>query len=112
MAATQSVRKIEVAVPVTEQRSTVMKKIVPDPPRNKPVNTPFFTVRTGMCPPDALAHASELLRGVVETIDEHCRARAGEPGLNMLGNAMHASEIAHSLVEHVHAQLYGQQAQE
>lgn len=55
-----------------------------------------------MYPPDALAHVSELLRGVIETIDEHCRARAGEPGLNMLLNAMHTSEIAHSLVEHVY----------
>ncbi|WP_060508349.1 hypothetical protein [Pseudomonas sp. NBRC 111124] len=36
---------------------------------------------------------TELVRGVIEAIDEHCRAHAGEPGLNMLGNAMHASEI-------------------
>ena len=57
MAATQSVRKIEVAVPFTEQRLTVMKKIVPDPPRNKPINTPFFNIRTDMPSPDALAHA-------------------------------------------------------
>ncbi len=48
---------------------------------------------------------------VIETIDEHCRARAGESGLNMLGNAMHASEIAYSLVEHVHTQLYGQKTE-
>ena len=89
-----------------------MKKIVPDPHSRKPVTTPFFTVQSDMYPPDALAHASELLRGVIETIDEHCRARAGEPGLNMLSNAMHASEIAHSLVEHVHARLFGQRAEE
>ncbi|NWC78772.1 hypothetical protein HX798_00555 [Pseudomonas putida] len=49
-----------------------MKKIVPDPPSRKPVTTPFFTVQSDMYPPDALAHASELLRGVIETIDEHC----------------------------------------
>ncbi|GLH33524.1 hypothetical protein BR1R5_29120 [Pseudomonas sp. BR1R-5] len=89
-----------------------MKKIVPDPPSRKSVTTPFFTVQSDMYPPDALAHASELLRGVIETIDEHCRARAGEPGLNMLSNAMHASEIAHSLVEHVHARLFGQRTEE
>ncbi|MDH1572967.1 hypothetical protein [Pseudomonas sp. GD03746] len=89
-----------------------MKKIVPDPPSLKPVTTPFFTVQSDMYPPDALAHASELLRGVIETIDEHCRARAGEPGLNMLSNAMHASEIAHSLVEHVHARLFCQRTEE
>ncbi|MDZ3995162.1 hypothetical protein [Pseudomonas sp. Teo4] len=89
-----------------------MKKIVPDPPHRTPVTTPFFTVQSDMYPPDALAHVSELLRGVIETIDEHCRARAGEPGLNMLGNAMHASEIAYSLVEHVQTRLFGQQAKE
>ncbi|KAF1309390.1 hypothetical protein BLX42_18950, partial [Pseudomonas sp. SG-MS2] len=81
-------------------------------PSRKPVTTPFFTVQSDMYPPDALAHASELLRGVIETIDEHCRARADEPGLNMLSNAMHASEIAHSLVEHVHARLFGQRTEE
>ncbi|BBH45224.1 hypothetical protein [Pseudomonas sp. KU43P] len=86
-----------------------MNKIVPDPPRRKPVTTPFFTVQSDMYPPDALAHVSELLRGVIETLDEHCRARAGEYGLSMLGNAMHASEIAYTLVEHVHTRLYGQQ---
>ncbi|MFJ4433282.1 hypothetical protein ACIPZG_20165 [Pseudomonas sp. NPDC089395] len=88
-----------------------MKKIVPDPPRRKPIITPFFTVQSDMYPPDALVHASELLRGVIETLDEHCCSRAGEHGLSMLGNAMHASEIAFALVEHVHARLYGQQAQ-
>jgi hypothetical protein len=110
-AATQSVRKIQVVAPVLEKWSFIMKKIVPDPPRRKPITTPFFTVQSDMYPPDALAHVSELLRGVIETLDEHCRARAGESGLSMLGNAMHASEIAFALVEHVHARLYGQQAQ-
>ncbi|MDD2065611.1 hypothetical protein [Pseudomonas sp. 25571] len=89
-----------------------MKKIVPDPPRRKPITTPFFTVQSDMYPPHALAHVSELLRGVIETIDDHCRAQASEPGLNMLSNALHASEIARSLVEHVHNRLYGQQAEE
>ncbi|WDY57926.1 hypothetical protein [Pseudomonas sp. PSKL.D1] len=89
-----------------------MKKIVPDPPRPKPPISPFFTVHTEMHPSDALAHASQLLRGVIETIDEHSRARAGEPGLNMLGNAMHASEIAHTLVEHVLAMFDEQQREE
>jgi len=88
-----------------------MKKLVPDPPLRKPITTPFFTIQSDLCPPDALAHASELLRGVIETLDEHCRARAGEHGLSMLSNAMHASEIAYSLVEQVHARLYGQQAE-
>jgi len=49
-----------------------MKKIVPDPPRRKPITTPFFTVQSDMYPPHALAHVSELLRGVIETIDDEC----------------------------------------
>ena len=89
-----------------------MKKIVPDPPRRKPITSPFFTVQSDMYPPHALAHVSELLRGAIETIDDHCRGHVGEPGLNMLSNALHASEIARSLVEHVHNRLYGQQAEE
>ena len=82
-----------------------MKKIVPDPPRRKPITTPFFTVQSDMYPPDALAHVSELLRGVIETIDEHCRAHAGEPGLNILGNAAHATDSARVLAEHALARI-------
>lgn len=77
-----------------------MKKIVPDPPRIKLLNNPFFSLHSDLLPHDALAHASELLRGVAETIDEHCRAHAGLQGFNMLSNAAHASETARALVEH------------
>lgn len=82
-----------------------MKKIVPDPPLGKLPLTPLFTVRTDMYPPDALMHLNELLRGVSETIDEHCRAHAGEPGLNMLANAAHTTDIARALGEHVLGRL-------
>ncbi|QXH51849.1 hypothetical protein KSS94_01490 [Pseudomonas fakonensis] len=82
-----------------------MKKIVPDPPLGKLPLTPFFTVRTDMYPPDALMHLNELLRGVSETIDEHCRNHAGEPGLSMLANAAHATDIARALGEHVLGRL-------
>ncbi|MBA1322701.1 hypothetical protein [Pseudomonas plecoglossicida] len=78
-----------------------MKKLVPDPPRFKMLNNPFFSLHNDLPTPDALAHSCELLRGVIETIEEHCRHRAGEPGLNMLSNAAHAAETARALVEHV-----------
>ncbi|OCT32874.1 hypothetical protein [Pseudomonas putida] len=77
-----------------------MKKIVPDPPRLKLINTPYFSIHADLIPPDALAHASELLRGVSETLDEHCRSMAGTSGLNMLANAAHAAETARALIEH------------
>jgi hypothetical protein len=52
-----------------------------------------------------LAHACELIPGVSETIDEHCRIHAGEPGLNMLTNAAHAADSARALAEHALARL-------
>lgn len=88
-----------------------MKKIVPDPPRPKLVANPYFSIHSDMPPPDALAHASELLRGVAETIDEHCRTNAGEPGLNMLSNAAHASETSIALIEHALTGLFNAQRQ-
>ncbi|MDF0732815.1 hypothetical protein P0Y43_19175 [Pseudomonas entomophila] len=77
-----------------------MKKLVPDPPRLKLITNPYFSIHSDLTPPDALAHASELMRGVAETLDEHCRAYAGVPGLHMLANAAHAAETAQALVEH------------
>lgn len=81
-----------------------MKKTVPDPPR-RILNFPFFSIHSGITPPDALAHASELMHGVAETIDEHCRLHAGEPGLNMLSTAAHAAESARALAEHALARI-------
>ncbi|CAG8864672.1 hypothetical protein PS627_01148 [Pseudomonas fluorescens] len=46
-----------------------MKKIVPDPPANL-ITTPYFSIDSEMIPPDALAHASELLRGAEDTLDQ------------------------------------------
>lgn len=83
-----------------------MKKLVPDPPR-RPINTPFFTPKSDIYP--SLAHVTELLRGVIETLDEQCRNHAGDAGL---GNALHATEIAHSLVTHSRARLFGQKEEE
>lgn len=85
-----------------------MIKIVPDPPRA----TPYFSIHSDMPPTDALAHASELLRGVAETIDEHCRTHSGESGLSMLGNAAHASETSRALIEHALTSLHTKKARE
>ena len=72
-----------------------MKKRVPDPPRF----LPYFTLQTDLPTPDALAHASQLLRGVSETLDEHCRLHAGDLGLHMLSNAAYAADMARALIE-------------
>ncbi|MFJ4056570.1 hypothetical protein OSW16_25535 [Pseudomonas putida] len=76
-----------------------MKKIVPDPPRPL-ITTPYFTIHSDISPTDAIAHAGELLRAVVETLDDHCRDHAGEPGLNLLANANHAAYSAYVLIQH------------
>lgn len=81
-----------------------MKKIVPDPPL-KLICNPYFSVHSDLIPPDALALASELLSGVTQTLDEHCRSRAGEQGLGMLSNAAHSADMARTLVEHALARL-------
>lgn len=76
-----------------------MKKIVPDPPANL-ITTPYFSIHSEIIPPDALAHASELLRGVEETF-AHCRRNQdGDPCMNMLANAQNATEMARVLIEH------------
>ncbi|MBA1202975.1 hypothetical protein G7009_14620 [Pseudomonas capeferrum] len=81
-----------------------MKKIVPDPPHSvnplKIIATPYFSIHSEMIPPDALAYASELIRGLEETLDEYCRSHAGESGKYMLGNAMDSVEMAQALIEH------------
>jgi hypothetical protein len=53
-----------------------------------------------MIPPDALAHASELLLGAEDTLDQLRRDHGAEPRLNMLANVMHSTEMARALVEH------------
>ncbi|WDY57755.1 hypothetical protein [Pseudomonas sp. PSKL.D1] len=82
-----------------------MKKIVPDPPRHTFINTPFFSIHSEISPPDALAHACELMRGVIDTIDDYCQLHAGEPGLNILSNAAHATDSARVLAEHALARI-------
>ncbi|MDR6711138.1 hypothetical protein J2W83_000728 [Pseudomonas hunanensis] len=89
-----------------------MKKIVPDPPPSSD-NTPVYaSIHPELFPPDALAHALELLRSVSTTIDAHCHANAGSPGLNRLANAGHCTETARALVEHVFDMLQWRQGGE
>ena len=64
-----------------------MKKIVPDPPTLKLVDTLHPAIHSDLIPPDALAIASDLLLGISEVIDTHCRGNAGEKGMKMLTNA-------------------------
>lgn len=79
-----------------------MKKLVPDPPR---VVYSYFCVHPDLLPIDALAHTGELLRGLIETLEEHRRLHAGEPGQNMLANVTHAADMACAMVEHTLVQL-------
>ena len=81
-----------------------MKKIVPDPPHLL-IQTPYFSVHSDISAEDAITHGAELVRGVADTIDEHCRIHAGEPGLNMLANAAYAVDSALILFQHALASL-------
>ncbi|CAI8738103.1 DUF3077 domain-containing protein [Pseudomonas donghuensis] len=81
-----------------------MKKIVPDPP-NSLITTTYFSIHSDLIPPDSLAYASELLRGIHETTDEFCRAHVNAPGQGMLVNVLHSAEMARALVEHALTKL-------
>ncbi|MEF9898877.1 MAG: hypothetical protein RR736_16360 [Pseudomonas sp.] len=83
-----------------------MKKIVPDPPLSL-LSSPYFSIHSDLIPPDSLTFASELLRGIHETIDEFCQAHANEPGQGMLVNVLHSAEMARALVEHALCKLQG-----
>ena len=83
-----------------------MKKIVPDPPT---ASVFYASIQPDLYPPDALAHASELLRGVSATLEQHCRTHTGEPGTHLLINAGHCTDTARGLVEHVFHRLQARQ---
>ncbi|UTL90830.1 hypothetical protein [Pseudomonas fluorescens] len=87
-----------------------MKKIVPDPPHLL-IQTPYFSVHSDISSEDAITHGAELIRGVAETIDEHCRLHAGEPGLNTLANAAFAAESALILFQHALASMSDEEGQ-
>ncbi|MDF0730803.1 hypothetical protein P0Y43_08670 [Pseudomonas entomophila] len=75
-----------------------MDKLVPDPPY-KP--SAIFSIHPTLPAIDALAHASELAKGIEDTLDEYCCANAGEPGLGMLVNAAHTTQMLRALLEHI-----------
>jgi len=56
-----------------------MKKIVPDPPPyttpRKIITRPYFTIHSDLTPPDSLAYASELLRGIFKTTERWNKPR-------------------------------------
>lgn len=76
-----------------------MKKIVPDPPHLL-VQNPFITAYSDITPEDALHNAYDLMRGVADTIDEHCRLHAGKRGLPTLASASQAVDAALILFQH------------
>ena len=92
-----------------------MKKIVPDPPLTctpRPIiTTPYFSIHSDLLPSDSLVYASELMLGVLDTLDEYCRARANEAGQGMLVNVLHSADIARGLVEHALARLQAGESQ-
>ncbi|WP_415842615.1 hypothetical protein, partial [Pseudomonas reidholzensis] len=69
-----------------------------DPPQRNPF---YASIHPDLFPPDALAHACELLRGVSSTLEAHCRVHTGEPGTPIVANAAHCTDTALALIEHV-----------
>ena len=74
-----------------------MKKIVPDPP--KLTSQPFYTINPDMPSVDALTHTLQLMSGIEDTLDEYICANAGEPGINMLVNAVHHVQMTKALAK-------------
>jgi len=75
-----------------------MKKLVPAPPA-KLSPRPFYTINQDMPSVDALIHALQLMSGIEDTLDEYICANAGEPGINMLVNAVHHVQMTKALTE-------------
>ncbi|RYZ20035.1 MAG: hypothetical protein EOO16_18080 [Chitinophagaceae bacterium] len=77
-----------------------MKKLVPDPPRQDFIQLPSFSLHPNVTTSEILAHASELLRGVAETIEQHRRVHPYHAGLNMLANAAHTADASRVLIDY------------
>lgn len=77
-----------------------MKKLVPDPPRQDFTQLSSFSLHSNVTTSEILAHASELLLGVAETIDQHRRAHPYQAGLNMLANAAHTTDASRALIDY------------
>ncbi len=77
-----------------------MKKLVPDPPCQDSTQRSSFSLHSHVPASEILAHASELLRSVAETIDQHRRAHPYHAGLNMLENAAHTADASRVLIDY------------
>jgi len=75
-----------------------MKKIVPDPPKTL-TSRPFYSINQDMPSVDAVIHALQLMSGIEDTLDEYICANAGEPGINMLVNAVLHLQMTKALAE-------------
>ena len=75
-----------------------MKKIVPNPPEILTAR-PFYTINPDTPSVDALTHTLQLMAGIEDSLDEYICANAGEPGINMLVNAVHHVQMTRALTE-------------
>lgn len=91
-----------------------MTKIVPDPPRAiidrtatvafghcKAHHRPMFTVRSEIDAEDALVHASLLLKGVYDTLQQSTEFAQDFPKTGLLFSSMYSTEMAKGLVDAV-----------
>lgn len=77
-----------------------MKKLVPDPPSLNLLDATYPFIHPDLIPPDALAVASDLVRGISKAIQTHCLTHGGDQDPRALARARHSAEIAHALIEH------------
>jgi len=91
-----------------------MNKIVPDPPRAiisktaavafghcKAHHPPMFTVRSEIDAEDALVHASLLLKGIYDTLQQSTEFAEHFPKTGLLFSSMYSAEMAKGLVDAV-----------
>jgi hypothetical protein len=91
-----------------------MNKIVPDPPHAffgktaavvfgqcKAGHPPLFTVRADVDAEDALVHASLLLKGIYDTLQQTCEFAEAVPKNGLLWASMYSTEMAKGLVDAV-----------
>lgn len=91
-----------------------MNKIVPDPPHAiidktamvafghcKAGHNPMFTVRAEIDAEDALVHASLLLKGIYETLQQSTEFAEEFPKNGLLFSSMYSAEMAKGLVDAV-----------
>lgn len=112
-AATHLFGRKRVTVPLTVGSFT-MTKIVPDPPQAilgktatvvfghcKAGDAPMFTVRADIDAEDALVHASLLLKGIYDTLQQTCEFAEAVPKNGLLWASMYSTEMAKGLVDAV-----------